>query len=64
MRRLVTSRHIWIYTAYTVSVLVCRAESIKEKSTDVEGGSTEYPQSMFLNRNMKNNVCPYKPQFY
>ena len=28
------------------------------------GGSNEYPQSMFLNRNKKNNVCPYKYQFY
>ena len=28
------------------------------------GGSNEYPQSMFLNRNKKNNVYPYKPQFY
>ena len=27
------------------------------------GGSNEYPQSMFLSRNMKNNVYPYKPQF-
>ena len=28
------------------------------------GGSNEYPQSMFLSRNKKNNVNPYKPQFY
>ena len=28
------------------------------------GGSYEYPQSMFLNRNKKNNVYPCKPQFY
>ena len=29
------------------------------------GGSNEYPQSMFLSRNKKNNVHdPYKPQFY
>ena len=28
------------------------------------GGSNEYSQSMFLNRNKKNNVYPYKPQFY
>ena len=27
------------------------------------GGSNEYPQSMSLNRNKKNNVYPYKPQF-
>ena len=28
------------------------------------GGSNEYPQSMFLSRKKKNNVYPYKPQFY
>ena len=28
------------------------------------GGSNEYPQSMFLRRNKKNNVYPFQPQFY
>ena len=28
------------------------------------GGSNEYPQSMFLSRNKKNNSYPCKPQFY
>ena len=28
------------------------------------GGSNEFPQSMFLSRNKKNNVYPYKPKFY
>ena len=28
------------------------------------GGSNEYPQSMFLSRNKKNNVYLYKLQFY
>ena len=28
------------------------------------GGSNEYPQSMFLSRDQKNNVYPCKPQFY
>ena len=28
------------------------------------GGSNEYPQSMFLSRNNKNNVYPCKPRFY
>ena len=28
------------------------------------GGPNEYPQSMFLGRNKKNNVYPCKPQFY
>ena len=27
-------------------------------------GSNQYPQSMFFNRNKKNNVYPCKPQFY
>ena len=27
-------------------------------------GSNEYQQSMLLSRNMKNNVYPYKHQFY
>ena len=29
-----------------------------------QGGSNEYPQSMFLSRNKKNNAYPCKPQFY
>ena len=29
-----------------------------------QGGSNEYPQSMVLSRNKKNNVYPCKPQFY
>ena len=29
-----------------------------------QGGSYEYPQSVFLSRNKKNNVYPCKPQFY
>ena len=29
-----------------------------------QGSSNEYPQSMFLSRNKKNNVHPCKPQFY
>ena len=28
------------------------------------GSSNEYPQSMFLSRNKKNNVYPCKPQYY
>ena len=28
------------------------------------GGSNEFPQSMFLSRKNKNNLYPYKPQFY
>ena len=28
------------------------------------GSSNEYPQSMFLSRNKKNNMYPCEPQFY
>ena len=28
------------------------------------GGSNEYPQSVVLSRNKKNNAYPCKPQFY
>ena len=28
------------------------------------GGSNEYPQSTFLSKNKKNNIYPFKPQFY
>ena len=28
------------------------------------GDSNEYPQPMFLSRNKKNNVYPFKPEFY
>ena len=28
------------------------------------GGSNEYPQSVVLSRNKKNNIYPCKPQFY
>ena len=30
----------------------------------LRGSSNEYPQSMFLSRNKKNNVYPCKPQFF
>ena len=29
-----------------------------------QGGSNEYPQSMFSSRNKEKNVYPCKPQFY
>ena len=34
------------------------------ESEETKGGSNEYPQSMFLSRNTKNNVYPCKPKFY
>ena len=35
--------------------------SEKKKKKNRRGGSNEYPQSMFLSRNKKNNVYPCKP---
>ena len=36
---------------------------ISAQKVERRGGSNEYPQSMFLSRNKKNNVYPCKPQF-
>ena len=47
-----------------------KPENFQIKISDIfhisahRGGSNEYPQSMFLSRNKKNNVYPCKPQFY
>ena len=49
------SKHrLWVLvrTAWGKAVLTSR------------GSSNEYPQSMFLSRNKKNNAYPCKPQFY
>ena len=37
---------------------------ISAQNSARRGGYNEYPQSMFLSRNKKNNVYPCKPQFY
>ena len=44
----------------------CRGGSNECPQPSRQGDSNEYPQSMFLNRNKKNNVYSYlcKPQFY
>ena len=36
---------------------------ISAQNIDRRGGSNEYPQSMFLSRNKKNNVYHCKPSF-
>ena len=48
-----------------------KTEKFSDKNSDIFyisaqniGGSNEYPQSIFLSRNKKNNVYPCKPQFY
>ena len=48
------------YFSYFCSNIDC-GYSLK---TSRQGGSNEYPQSMFLSRNTKNNVYSGKPQFY
>ena len=37
---------------------------IQEGQLSVTGGSNEYPQSVLLSRNKKNDVYPCKPQVY
>ena len=45
--------------------MICKYDtSAKTLLPPHRGGSNEYPQSMFLSRNKKNNVYPGKPQFY
>ena len=51
-----------------LNILQPNTENFQIKTFDIfliqRGGSNEYPQSMFLSRNKKNNVYPCKPQFY
>ena len=37
---------------------------MKNSGSFRRGGSNWYPQSMFSNKNKKNNVYPCKPKFY
>ena len=41
-----------------------RGGSNEYNNLSMRGGSNEYPQYMFLSRNKKINVYPYKPKFY
>ena len=53
-----------------LKILKLKKEIFQIKNSDIfhisarRGGSNEYPQSMFLSRNKKNNVFPCEPQFY
>ena len=53
-----------------LKILPPKNENFQKKKSDIlnisarRGGSNEYPQSMFLSRNKKNNVYPFQPQFY
>ena len=57
----------WKFSVKNSDILHISAQNI-DRGYPLEpprwGGSKEYPQSMFLNRNKKNNVYPCKPQFY
>ena len=57
----------------TIRIIPPQYETFRMKNSDIFlisaqnidwGGSNEYPQSIFLSRNKKNNVYPCKPQFY
>ena len=49
---------------YDILSYFCSKPRLWVVRTTRRGGSNEYPQSMFLSRNKKNNVYPCKPQFY
>ena len=54
-----------ITLAHESKIYYPQRHEIKGSSINIlRGGSIEYPQSMFLSRNKKNNVYPCKPQFY
>ena len=57
----------WKYSDKTSNIFHISAQNIDcgySLEPPRRGGSNEYPQSMFLSRNKKNNVYPCKPQFY
>ena len=53
-----------INTEHVQLKLITKTSLFKYTENSRQGGSNEYPQSMFLSRNKKNNVHPFKPQFY
>ena len=57
----VSDKKLW-YFSYFCSKF--RLWVLVRTASPRRGGSNEYPQSMFLSRNKKNNVYPCKPQFY
>ena len=70
VRRYVFWRNgLFISTVYHYMVDIHESCCVTFKTAKIHislrrGGSNEYPQSMFLSRNKKNNVYPCKPQFY
>ena len=62
-----TSKKLKIFRQKTLIFLHISAQNIDcgfSLEPPRRSGSNEYPQSMFLGRNKKNNVYPCKPQFY
>ena len=55
-----SDKKLWFFFYISAQNIDCR-HSLEPPR---RGGSNEYPQSMFLSRNKKNNVYPCKPQFY
>ena len=54
----------WKFSDKNANIFHISAQNIDYGYSPRRGGSNEYPQSMFVSRNKKNNVCPRKPQFY
>ena len=57
----------WKFSNKNSDILLISAQNIDcghSLEPPRRGGSNEYPLSMFLSRNKKNNVYPCKPQFY
>ena len=63
------------YSNIILKILPPKKENFQIKNSDIfhisaqnidclRGSSNEYPQSLFLSRNKKNNVYPCKSQFY
>ena len=65
---LITKMHLFKY----IENFTTKNWKFSDKNSDIfhisaqniNCSSNEYPQSMFLSRNKKNNVYPCKPQFY
>ena len=56
------------FTEVYIMLLISAQSMFLTQNIDLRGtqlgGSNEYPQSMFLSRNKKNNVYSGKPQLY
>ena len=55
---------LYVKLGFTEIYIIFPISAQKHRLLVRRGGSNEYPQSMFLSRNKKTNVYPWKPQFY